>query len=54
MRACRYVRRLQKRYMPNPHLDPDDAPAEAAAEASPDLKKVTSNDPSLKVGWLGF
>ena len=27
-RTCRYVRRLQKRYTPNPHLDPEDAPCD--------------------------
>jgi hypothetical protein len=36
----RYVRRLQKRYMPNPHLDPDppEAPPGAPGRADPSLE----------------
>jgi hypothetical protein len=41
----RYVRRLQRRYMPNPHLEPDGEQGPAAAPAG-------SQDASLRVGWL--
>jgi hypothetical protein len=41
----RYVRRLQRRYMPNPHLEPDEEQGLAAAPAG-------SQDASLQVGRL--
>jgi hypothetical protein len=41
----RYVRRLQRRYMPNPHLEPDEEQGLAAAPAG-------NQDASLQVGRL--
>lgn len=39
----RYVRRLQKRYMPDPHLDPDPpAPGEAGLDPSRQVRPATA------------
>ncbi|KAF6264364.1 hypothetical protein COO60DRAFT_1698391 [Scenedesmus sp. NREL 46B-D3] len=46
----RYVRRLQRRYMPNPHLEPDGEQAAAAAAAAP----AGSQDASLQVPVVFF
>jgi hypothetical protein len=44
----RYVRRLQRRYMPNPHLEPDGEQEAAAAAAA--AAPAGSHDASLQVG----
>jgi hypothetical protein len=44
----RYVRRLQKRYMPNPHLDPDPPEPAGDGDSSP------PEDPSLRVPVVFF
>jgi hypothetical protein len=41
----RYVRRLQKRYMPNPHMDPDPPSSSSGGAAQA--------DPPLVVRWWG-
>lgn len=43
---CRYVRRLQKRYMPDPHLDPDGEEEGAAAAAAGGSQQQPQQAPS--------
>jgi hypothetical protein len=50
---ARYVRRLQKRYLPDPHLEPEEAAggqaAGQAAAAAPAVVAAPGADPSLEV-----